>query len=320
MDLSIIIVNWNSIEFTKKCIASIESTIHDLQYEVIVVDNASDDNCQHELSNSFPAAKLIRCPRNIGFAAANNVGVTCSCGRSLLFLNPDTVVLGDAIRRMIANLNAAGDIGAVGCRLLNSDFSVQTSCVQPFPTILNQLFSIDLLRQRWPTLALWGMQPLFSQNLESAEVDTVSGACIMVQREAYEEVNGFSSEYFMYAEEVDLCHKIRLAGRRVRYVPDAKVVHFGGQSTQKRGNSFSDVMMRDSVYKLLKKFRGRIYAESYRVSLFCSALLRLLVLLPFVMLLWSRSQRADLLNTFKKWLAIASWALTLHTRQACGMI
>ena len=118
---------------------------------------------------------------------------------------------------MIASLNAAVDIGAVGCRLLNSDFSVQTSCVQPFPTIINQLFSIDLLRQYLPTLALWGMQPLFSQDLESAEVDTVSALASWLSGRFIREVNGFSSEYFMYAEEVNLCHKIRLAGRRVHY-------------------------------------------------------------------------------------------------------
>ena len=109
MDLSIIIVNWNSIEFTQACAASIHSTTTGLQYEVIVVDNASEAESCRKLSESIAEVKVVCLPRNIGFAAANNLGVDHSSGRVILFLNPDTLVLGDAIQHLFVRLNSSPD-------------------------------------------------------------------------------------------------------------------------------------------------------------------------------------------------------------------
>ena len=211
MDLSIVIVNWNSIEYTKACIASIYSTVHDLDYEIIVVDNASQDDCSI-LSETKPSVKLVYSDRNIGFARANNLGAECAIGDKILFLNPDTLVQKDAIWRMASRLDAAPEIGVVGCRLLNADLTLQMSCVQPFPNILNQVLGIDWLKHRQPKLPLWKMQALFSENPGSMnEVEVVSGACLMMKQDVFRKVGGFSTEYFMYAEETDLCSK---SGRR----------------------------------------------------------------------------------------------------------
>jgi GT2 family glycosyltransferase len=189
MDLSIIIVNWNSAEFTKNCIASLHSTIEGLDYEIIVVDNASDDDIFGALKGCFPPVELICLEHNIGFARANNLGVEHSRGANILFLNPDTLVLNDAIRTMVSALRSRPEIGAVGCRLLNHDSTLQMSCVQPFPTLINQLLGIECLRRRWPRLRLWGMRAVFSGERQSlSEVDVVSGACLMMKREAYEQV------------------------------------------------------------------------------------------------------------------------------------
>lgn len=312
-DLSIIIVNWNSLEFAKNCIASIEATTHGVSYEIIVVDNASPEGGCAEIASQFPGVKVIALEQNIGFGAANNLGAAQASGRDLLFLNPDTLVLNDALSRMMAVLDAKEECGAVGCRLLNGDRTLQTSCIQPFPTVLNQLLAFDWLKRRWPGLPLFGMRALYVAGGRGLHVvDVVSGACIMAKRQVFEQVGGFHREYFMYAEEVDLCYCIRNAGRKVLYVGDAQVLHFGGQSTKKKEDGFSDTLMRDSVFKFLRRSRGNPYAFLYRTALLLSAMVRMAVLVavfPFSAIPNRFVRRDAVKRAFKKWRNIARWSL-----------
>ena len=312
MDLSIIIVNWNSIEFSRDCIASIDANACGLDYEIIVVDNASRDDISSLRSDSVPSLKLVCSSANLGFAGANNLGFEHSCGNKLLFLNPDTLVLGDAIQKMASILDSSSDIGVVGCRLLNRDYSLQTSCIQPFPTILNQVFGIEWIQRRWPRWSLLGMRSLSEDPDGVSEAEVVSGACLMVKRDIFERLGGFSTEYFLYAEEADLCRRVRNAGWKVCHVGNAKLVHFGGQSSKNNGNTFSDVVMHESVFKLLRKFRGRSYAYLYRATLFVSAGVRLAVLIPLFALPSSIMDRAPIVKAFRKWLSIARWGIALE--------
>src|ERR1700730_4736937 len=146
MDLSIIIVNWNSGDYAVKCLASIYASPCDFDFEVVIVDNASSDDSRQVIQQHFPFVKLIRSSTNLGFPRANNLGVVHSTGSNLLFLNPDTEVLGSALARLQSYLNSLPDVGVVGCRLLTSDLSLQTSCVQPFPTLLNQVTDIEQIK------------------------------------------------------------------------------------------------------------------------------------------------------------------------------
>jgi GT2 family glycosyltransferase len=313
MDLSIVIVNWQSIEFVRDCIKSIHKTAHALKYELIVVDNASEPDACRQLKSPAPL-RVVCADRNLGFARANNLGVEHSCSENVLFLNPDTTVVGNALPRMLSALCSSPEIGAVGCRLLNGDLTLQTSCVQPFPTLANQLLGIELVKRRCPTLPIWGMRALFLESTNTiVDVETVSGACIMVKRNVFEAVGGFSADYFLYGEELDLCHKIRQQRWRVCHVRDAQVIHFGGQSTPNEGG-ISDAMMRDSVYLLLRKVRGKGYAEVYRVLLLISALTRvglccLLLVVPGNKI----SNRAR--SAIRKWWTIAYWSMTLRSRK-----
>ena len=310
MDLSIIVVNWNSIAFTRDCIASIRTSMHGQNYEIIVVDNASQDDCSCLLSDASDPVKVINSPSNLGFAGANNLGFEHSTGDKLLFLNPDTLVKEDAIQKMAAQLDSGSETGAVGCRLLNRDFTVQMSSVQPFPTIWNQLFALEWIQRRWPGWSLLGIQSLLSKGSDcSRDVEVVSGACIMVKRDVFATVGGFSTEYFMYAEEADLCCRIRRAGWRINHVPSAHIVHFGGEATKQNGNTFSDVVMRQSVFKLLRKFRGSAYAYLYRIAIFCSAAMRLAALAALSALPASVLDRTVVIKAFRKWRSIASWAI-----------
>jgi GT2 family glycosyltransferase len=305
--LSIIIVNWNSIAFTRDCIASIRTSMQGQEYEIIVVDNASQDDCSC-------LVKVINSPSNLGFAGANNLGYEHSRGDKLLFLNPDTLVKEDAIQKMAAHLDSRCEIGVVGCRLLNSDFSVQSSSVQPFPTISNQLFALDWIQRRWPRWSVLGIESLVANNnpVAGSEVEVVSGACIMVKRGVFATIGGFSTEYFMYAEEADLCYRIRQAGWTINHLDKACIVHFGGGSSKTQGSTFSDIAMRESIFKLLRKFRGSAYAYFYRTALLFSAAIRLALLTPLFALPGSLLDHAVVLRAFRKWRSIASWAIAME--------
>jgi GT2 family glycosyltransferase len=304
MDLSIIIVNWNSATYTTACVASILDTTHGLDYEILVVDNASTDNSLDLLDAGLAKTTVLRSAQNVGFARANNFGVGHARGRYLLFLNPDTRVTGDAIPRLLSVLRSSPTIGAVGCRLLNGDLSVQTSCVQKFPTVLNQLLEIDWLKRWVPTL--YGMRPLFEEGKrQPVDVQMVSGACIMMERSTFERIGGFSTEYFLYAEDIDLCYKVWHAGLRVCFVPDAEIIHFGGGSSAKEASGFSVVVMSQSIERFLQKTRGRRYASTYRRAMGATAtvrilLLRLALLLPF--------DKAKVSGPLVKWRRILSWS------------
>jgi hypothetical protein len=313
IELSIIIVNWNCLDFTVQCLDSIAATTRGVEYEVIVIDNASMDAPCRIIAERFPWVKLILSDENLGFGRANNLGVSRSAGRYLLFLNPDTVVVGDALLRMLTEAQARPRAGAVGCKLLNADGTIQTSRVLGFPTIANQLLSFAWLQRKLPHLSLWGQKAFHSTSQDRVhEVEVVPGAALLVSRPIFEQVGRFSPEYFMYAEEVDLCFAIRRAAWANLHVRDAEIVHFGGQSTKQCEDGFSAVTMRESVYRFFRRNHGRAYAIVYRVSILLSAMCRialLICLLPFTAVPGARLKYESLAMAFRKWQRIARWAL-----------
>jgi len=317
VDLSIIIVNWNSLQFLRACLQSVRTTTGRLSYEVIVIDNLSTDSSPEALQSDEFAGIRVLCPgRNVGFARANNLGAKVAVGKALLFLNPDTVVLPDAIRALLHALSSDETIGIVGCKLLNKDLSLQTSCVLPFPSLTNQLLCLDVLLNKFPRSALWGI-PVLDDSACSVpqQVPVVSGACLMVRRKTFEEVGGFSKEYFMYAEEVDLCHTAARLGWKTAYVGSVSVIHYGGQSSsQVRTSSFSSVLKTHSVYTFLRRTRGPGYAFAYRIGLLSSGLVRLAILSSvclFVLPFWPDRTRS-LRGAIVKWSGIAKWSIGLE--------
>src|SRR5437762_3548719 len=133
MDLSIIIVNWNSKDYLRKCLKSIYANTHGIDFEIIVVDNASFDGSGELLAQDFPKVRFVQSHTNLGFARANNLGFGNSTGRNVLFLNPDTEAVGGALNELLQRLQRLPNAGVVGCKLLNTDGSMQTSCLQSYP-------------------------------------------------------------------------------------------------------------------------------------------------------------------------------------------
>jgi GT2 family glycosyltransferase len=307
IDVSIIVVNWNSREFLRHCIASIHRHAGHLRYELIVVDSGSYDGCGEMLADSYPDVRFLQSADNVGFARANNLAARESVGRSLLFLNPDTELLNPAIDEMFRVLGSRPDVGLVGARLLNSDGSVQSSCVQAMPTVLNKVLDSDLLRSCCPEASLWGTAPLRRAGAGPEEVDAVSGACLMVDREVFTSVGGFSEEYFMYAEDIDLAYKVRRAGRRNHYAPGASVVHHGGSSTEHMTTTFQAVMMPEATWRFFRKTRGLVYAQTYRVAMMASAVVRLTVLLLIAPVAWARGRGSRWKAAGSKWCSVLNW-------------
>jgi len=275
MEVSIIFVNWNSVGYLRDSIASVYKHTANIRFEVIVVDNASPAGDAEIIEREFPHVTLIKSKENLGFAGANNVGFKHSSGKYIVFINPDTQLVSPAINIMLERLRMLPDAGILGCKLLNSDLSVQTSCIQTFPTILNQLLDADCLRSLWPNSKLFGIGALFSDTPEPARVEVISGACMMVKRDVFEQVGLFAEDYFMYAEDLDLCYKVNRAGYSNYYVGIATVIHHVGKSS----NPLWAIQMKwKAVPRFCEKNRGHLYALLFRISMTCAATVRLVII------------------------------------------
>jgi N-acetylglucosaminyl-diphospho-decaprenol L-rhamnosyltransferase len=308
MDLSIIIVNWNSTYFLRKCLASVEAQTRGLKREIVVIDAGSFDGCDRMLREFYPEVRFIQSESNLGFARANNAAFKASQGRSILFLNPDTELAGPAINILYEELQKLPQAGALGGRLLNADRSIQTSCVQAIPTLLNQVLDTEWLRLLWPKSVLWGMAPLYDPTDQPSEVEGISGACVMLKRSVFEQVGLFSEDYFMYAEDLDLCDKLRTAGLRNYYIPAATIIHFGGGSSERAPSNFATVMSVESMWRFFRKRRGSRSGMGYRGAMFFEALGRLALLGLALPVQTIRRRRQAWNHSCKKWRAILRWS------------
>lgn len=284
IDLSIIIVNWNTRDLLAQCLASlfeqpttddgqpVLSVVGGRRWAVWVVDNASTDGSAQMVRERFPQVRLIENTENVGFARANNQAISQSAGRYVLLLNPDTEVQPGALEALVRFMDAHTQAGAAGARLLNPDGTLQLSCY-PAPTLPREfwrLFHLDVL---WP----YACYPTAGWDPNTPrEVDVVQGACLILRREALDQVGLLDEDYFIYSEEVDLCHRLRQHGWKVCWVPQATVMHYGGQSTQQVA---AEMFLRLYQGKLLyfRKHHGWLAAQVYKLILLAAALTRLLL-------------------------------------------
>ena len=231
LDLSVIIVNWNTRDLLAQCLRSVYDTTSNLDFEVVVVDNASTDGSQAMVRQQFPHILLIANRENVGFARANNQAMRVSRGRYALLLNSDALLLAHAVQAMISLAEANPQAGIIGAQLLNPDGSFQASHT-PFPNLWQEFLILSGVGRM-----LYG--PWYPSHGPQEEqgpqmVGYVEGACMLVRREAFEDVGGLDEGYFMYAEEVDWCYAMWEKGWQVWYQPAAQVIHLGGGSSRSR--------------------------------------------------------------------------------------
>lgn len=272
MNLSILIVSWNTRDLLSQCLASIAAHPPAGEFEVIVVDNASADGSAGMVGTRFPETILIENVANVGFAGANNQAIARSNGRYLLLLNPDTVVEPGALAALVDFMDAQPDAGAAGALLLNPDGSPQDSCY-PAPTIFRELWRLFHLDSLYP-LAQYRMNG-WPQDTPRP-VDTVQGAALLVRREVIDRVGRMDSSYFMYSEEVDWCLRIRRAGWLIYWVPQSRIVHYGAQSTRQVASRMFLQLYRGKL-QYFRKHYGRAYALVYKAVLLVASAARILV-------------------------------------------
>jgi N-acetylglucosaminyl-diphospho-decaprenol L-rhamnosyltransferase len=309
VDLSIIIVNWKSADFVRSCLRSVHRHTTGIGFEIIVIDNASFDGCGEMLSKEFPATVFVQGDTNLGFARANNRAVVRSRGDVLLFLNPDTELRGPALNALLDAVRVHSDSGAAGPRLVNTDGSLQRSCVQSFPTIANQVWDADLLRNWFPRAPLWGTAALYGSSADPQVVEGISGACLMTPRSVFEKVGGFTEDYFMYYEDMDFCLKTSRAGLRNYYVPGAEVVHHAGSSSGGGYSEFSAIMMSESAWRFFRLRTSPAYARLFRACLAMKAIARAVVIAFLYPFLFAAGRRKTAANASRKWTSVLMWSL-----------
>lgn len=230
MDLSIIIVNYNTKDLLKQCLKSILENAPRQKFEIFVVDNASSDGSAEMVQEDFPGVHLFCNKENIGFARANNQTIEKSQGRYVLFLNSDTEVSLGVLDGMVEFLNSHPEAGVVGCRLVDSNGKAEESCGF-FPTI--SAIVLTKLRRNM-VLGSWfkNLHASILHSSQTQEVDWVTGACLMVRRKIIERVGLLDEKMFMYFEDVDWCYRMKKAGWKIYFAPEVRIIHKRGASLE----------------------------------------------------------------------------------------
>jgi GT2 family glycosyltransferase len=226
-----------------------------VDFEVIVVDNASNDGSVEMVKKDFPQVTLIENLQNHGFAAANNQGINIAKGQYVLLLNSDTVILDKTIQKTVSFADAHPEAAVVGCRVLNPDRTLQPTCFM-FPSILNMLLSTTYLYKLFPKSKFFGRERMtwWDRN-DVREVDVVTGCFMLVRQEAIKKVGTMDERFFMYSEETDWCYRLRKAEWKILFIPDAEIIHFGGQSS-KQAAAKMVLLLRGSRLLFFKKHKG----------------------------------------------------------------
>lgn len=273
MDVSVVVVSFNTRELLAACLRSIYETANGLSCEVIVVDNASSDGSAGMVSRDFPGATLIRSDVNLGFARANNVAIRASSGRYVLALNSDAQLLPGTLQAMVGFLDDNPCVAVVGAQLLNPDGSFQGSYAD-FPSFAGELLLMSKLASlvRSPTFPSYPAE----RSRKACSVDWVFGACMMARRAAIDVVGLLDEDYFMYTEETDWCYRMRQAGWQVYYLPGAVAVHRSRASAASAPERHRSQVYRSKCL-FMQKHRSRLTAWAFRRTVWVLSALKLLV-------------------------------------------
>jgi len=280
LDLTISIVNHGHRELVDALLASILAHTHTISYEVFVVNNLVGDGSADMLASRFPWVKVLNNPQPLGFAANNNQVLRLGGGRYTVLLNDDMVLVNDALNHMVAFMDANASAGAVGCKLLNPDGTLQRSCWRGFPSA--KTLSVDLFYlSKWlPWLSLVQDFEATFQSTEPVDVDYVLGACLLVRREVILQVGMLDESFGMFLEETDWCYRIRGTGWRICWTPDGEIIHYGQQSVSRDPVRYMPMLYQNYCKFGRKHGRHRLSIISLKVTIALGALFRALV--------WSR--------------------------------
>jgi GT2 family glycosyltransferase len=281
VEMSILIVSYNTRELLLQCIGSVIGTSLDFTYEIIVSENGSQDGSESAVRDTFPQVRVIQNGADLGFGAAVNVAARAAVGEYVAIVAPDAVMLPRTLSRLLDVARLTADARVLGCRLVDGVGRLQLSCARlPTPLRVFALFSrLDKLlpfppfQMYYERVGYWGRRPW--DHDARRDVETLLGAFLFMPASAFHLVGGFDERFFMYYEEVDLLHRLRDKGCVVTFIPDVAMVHFSGQATKQEYPR-----MRFEAQKSLliytAKWHGFWLAQAVRSMLIVLAVLRLL--------------------------------------------
>ena len=233
IDLSIIIVNYNTKDLLQDCLVSVLASKGDFSFEVTVIDNASQDDSVQMVTDKFPQVKLIRSSENLGFSVANNLAIKKSSPSSfILFLNPDTIVPEKSLKTMVDFMKENTKVGAATCRVELTNGCLDQACHRGFPTVWNAFCYFTGLEQLFPKSKLFSGYSLGYLPLDQTHrIDSACGAFLIVRKKAGDQINWFDQDYFWYGEDIDFCYRLKEKGWQIMFVADTKIIHYKGMAS-----------------------------------------------------------------------------------------
>ncbi len=255
MNLSIIIVNYKVKDLLDNCLKSIFNNSQDIELDVIVIDNNSQDGSIEMIKKNYPQVNLIASPVNLGFAKANNLGFKQAKFDRILLLNPDMKLLTNTIKNILhwANNNPQADV--IACHLLDSKHKTILQ-IRKFPSFKDQLAITLKLPHLFPKILNKYLQKNFDYS-RAQKVDSIRGAFFLVKREIYQKLKGLDERYFVWFEEVDFCKQVQKNGGEVWYTPEAECIDYVGKSFTQLPRGITQKYFRDSMLKYFKKWHPK---------------------------------------------------------------
>ncbi len=300
--ISISIVHHQGLKMLQDCLHSIFENTHGLDFEVIVVDNVSQDGAREMMERDFAQVRVIKNTERHGFGHNQNVGITACRGQYIFIYNDDTLVHGNALKSLSDFLDQNPNVGLVGPRLLNADGSLQMSCYK-FPSPLRCIWENLLLSAAFPNSHLFGDYRRWPHDTVR-DVDFIIGAAMLVRKEVIEQVGLFDDRFFMYSEETDWQIRIRKAGWQIMLCPEAMITHLGGQSSEGSADKqFCE--FNTSAVRLIEKHYGLLGALIQRIAMIFGALLRILIWSAIFVV--APSKKIDAQKKITTWMRLLRW-------------
>jgi hypothetical protein len=308
IDVSVVIVSFNVSQLLRECIESLQDALQigesqikpsgglHVNSEIIVIDSGSSDDTLRMLAQHFDRVRVVTAGTNVGFSKGNNIGIEHSQGRYILLLNPDTRVLDRAIQSLIAYIDQHPRVGMVGPQLLNNDGTIQSSR-RRFPTLWTGLFESTWLEPLAPRGLIEQYYMLDTNAEEVTPVGWLTGAAMLVRRSVVDEVGGLDESFFMYSEELDWQKRISEAGWEIVYVPSAKIIHYGGKSSE-QVIAQRHLYFQNSKIHYFRKFHGAAAAFTLRYYLLLSYTIQIVIEAGKSLVNHKREMRLERIKTY----------------------
>ena len=309
IDVSIIIVNWNTKDFLQECLHSVFETTHEVTFEVIVVDNGSCDGSLEMVTENYPYVKLIQTGSNLGFAKANNVGIKNSKGRHICLVNSDVVIREGCIDKMYMYIQQHPPIGILGPRILNPDLTLQSSCrgnLSLWNTFCRSL-ALDTIFPR--STLFGGLLMNYWPHDTIRRVDAILGCFWMVRREALNQVGLLDEQFFMYAEDIDWCKRFWKTGWEVVFFPYAEAIHYGGGSSLEVPIK-SYVKANRSSFVYWRKYHGKVMLTCFYSVILIGEIIR--IVRASILFLIKSSERTEARFKIMRSFWCILWLLNIH--------